>query len=368
MEQIDAASARAVVAQQTACLVCRDFSGPDKVAAQYPRQSLPRNDPIGYLAHALCDPFPSATDKARAIFTWFHHNVAYDVVSFMGNCVKHMTPEETIRSGLAVCQGYAEGYEVIARRAGLECVVASGHGKGAGYRDLKKGERPPPRDVSGHAWNAVRIDGGEWKVLDACWGAGNVCLREGKYTPSFKPDQFVGSNEDLGLKHYPKNPAHFFRKDGRVPTWEEYIIGPFPGESPTVFGNATQEGVDPTSISPRDKDISVRGGDVVRFQFSKVCQHWTSEKNGPGKPVLMLLSFNGLDGRESDIVPMETDGYWWWLDVKARDLGAPGQTVSVVCLSELNGNDARGVTAKEFLSKKGRCGMSWMGVVKWDLV
>lgn len=58
------------------CLICRDYSDPDSHAARFPRQSLPSND-IGWLAQQLTARFHSHTDKARAIFTWLHHNVAY---------------------------------------------------------------------------------------------------------------------------------------------------------------------------------------------------------------------------------------------------------------------------------------------------
>jgi hypothetical protein len=81
------------------CLKCRDFSGPDNHAARFPRTQLPSSD-VGWLAHQLCSPFPSATDKARAIFTWLHHNVDYDVHSFFSGTISPSTPEKTITSGL----------------------------------------------------------------------------------------------------------------------------------------------------------------------------------------------------------------------------------------------------------------------------
>lgn len=81
------------------CLICRDFTGPDTHAAKFPRQQLPSSD-VGYLADMLCAPFSSATDKARAIFTWLHHNVDYDVANFRAGTIKPSTPEGTITSGL----------------------------------------------------------------------------------------------------------------------------------------------------------------------------------------------------------------------------------------------------------------------------
>ncbi|KAI1338684.1 hypothetical protein F5Y15DRAFT_386629 [Xylariaceae sp. FL0016] len=366
--QINAVTVRAKANEALTCLVCRDFSQPDAVAAQYPSHSLPRQDPVGYLAQVLCAPFPSATDKARAIFTWCHHNIAYNVEEFFGKCIQRRDVEETIFHGKAVCQGYAEVYQAIAQRAGLQCVVVRGHGKGYGYKPLKEGEPAPPRDPSGHAWNAVCIDNGEWKLLDACWGAGNV--GEGRYTKAFKPQMFCLSNERFGMKHFPSDERYFFRNDGRILPWEEYIIGPVDGGKAQWYGTATDEGLSEFTFSPAQKHLSVYGGEIVRFQFSKVCEHWIPEKHGKGKNYLLLMKIHGADGRKEDLVPLETDGFWWWADITARDLGAPGQSVFLYALTVLNNKDARGVTKEEYFRTKGSGGysMSWAVYVKWDLV
>lgn len=111
------------------CLVCRDFSAPDAHAARYPRESIPTQD-VHWLARELTAPFPSLTDKARAIFTWLHHNIAYDVKAFFGNNIKGTTPGDTIATGLAVCDGYAGLFTALALSAGLEALKLTGHGKG----------------------------------------------------------------------------------------------------------------------------------------------------------------------------------------------------------------------------------------------
>ncbi|KAI1805899.1 hypothetical protein F4811DRAFT_193143 [Daldinia bambusicola] len=350
------------------CLLCRDFSAPDSVAAQYPAHSLPRHDPIGYLANVLCGPFSSATDKARAIFTWCHHNIAYNVEEFFGKCVKGRSVDETIFYGKAVCQGYAEVYQAVAQRAGLQCIVVGGHGKGYGYKPLAKGERPPPKDATGHAWNAVCIDNGEWKLLDACWGAGSV--GEGKYNKHFTPYMFTLSNDLFGLSHYPSDDRYFFRNDGRVPSWEEYYIGPMNGEPAQVFGDMSEEGISKFNFSPMEKHIHVYSGEVVRFQFSKVCEHWDPMRHGKGKSYLLLMKIQGLDGRKEDLVPLETDGFWWWVDIPARDLGAPGQSIFLYALTTLNQKDARGVTKEEYYRTKnsGCYSMNWAIFLKWELV
>ncbi|KAI0483126.1 hypothetical protein GGR56DRAFT_226636 [Xylariaceae sp. FL0804] len=374
-DQIDAVVVRttttpATTSQEVSCLVCRDFTAPDHVASQYPSHSLPRHDPVGYLANVLCGPFPSDTDKARAIFTWCHHNIAYNVEEFFGKCIKGRNVDETIFHGKAVCQGYAEVYRAIAQRAGLECVLIGGHGKGYGHRPLKAGEAPPPRNPTGHAWNAVRIDHGEWKLIDACWGAGSV--GDQKYTKHFKPEMFCLSNERFGLKHFPGDERYFFRGDGSpIPTWEEYMVGPTRGaEAAQWMSTGTEEGLSEFTFSPAEKHIPVRDGDAtVRFQFSKICEHWDGERNGPGRPYLLQLKVCGRGGGYADdLLLLETNGFWWWVDVPARELGRPGEQVQLYALTKLGGRDARGVSREEYLRVKSHSAMGWSVYAVWDLV
>ncbi|KAF5550469.1 disulfide-isomerase precursor [Fusarium mexicanum] len=366
--QIEAFETRALTPSTPVygCLICRDWSDPDAVAAQYPRDSVPRDDPVGYLAQVLCGPFPSYTDKARAIFTWFHHNISYDTAAFFGNNVRHMTAEDTIFTGRAVCAGYAETYKAIANRAGLECVVVTGHGKGFGYTPLKKGERPPRADPTGHAWNAVRIDGGDWKLLDACWGAGHVNGQN--YEPKFSPLQFTNANENFGLRHFPSESRYQFRADGLPVTWENYYTGGIDGEPHGMCSTTAEEGIAESSVEPRQRHIPIDSGEVVRFQYSKVCEHW-SERMCGGKERLVLLCLPRGDGQKEEMIPMETSGYWYWLDVNASDLGPRGKSVRLLVLTKFGDReDARGVTGKEFLAKFGRCAMGWSYLVTWDLV
>ncbi|KAG7144838.1 hypothetical protein HYQ46_006420 [Verticillium longisporum] len=152
------------------------------------------------------------------------------------------------------------------------------------------------------------------------------------------------------------------------PTWEEYYIGPVHGETPTVYTNAHLEGIEGSSVYPQEKQISVYSGECVRFQFSKLCEHWTSERHGLGKPPLLLLSIGGRDGRKKEMVPMDMDGYWWWLDVNAIDLGAPGEGLSIFMVTNFDGKDGRGLSKEEFLAKRGRVGMAFAGIIKWDLI
>ena len=352
------------------CLLCRDFSTPDTHAAKFPRQSVPSLD---WLATQLTSPFPnSLTDQARAIFTWLHHNVAYDTLAFFSGNVQPSTPSSTLDSGLAVCEGYAGLFTALASKAGLESFVVGGHGKGFGHSALKPGEPLPPQSGN-HAWNVVKIDNGEWKLIDSCWGAGHISGAGQPYTKKFSPRQFTMSNEDFGLSHFPTDKAHFFRADGRRVSWDEYIIGDTGGETLQVYsGVAESEGVSETSFLPKYKKVSVspsaHPGPTIRFQFSRICEHWDPVRNGPGKPFVFILAIHGIDGRQDDFVPFETNGSFWWVDVEPKKLGARGQTISAFTVDTVSGNSGRGLTVDEYRQAKGRKGMGFGGLAAWDLV
>jgi hypothetical protein len=360
LAQIEAVKARgtATTGSVTAnCFRCRDWSRPDQIASCFPISTLPRKDPVGYLARSLCEPFPSYTDKARAIFTWFHHNIAYDTAAFFGNKLKKRSPEDTIFSGLAVCEGYAVVYAAIAKKAGLQCEVVTGHGKGFGYTPLKPGERPPPAKPDGHAWNAVRIDGGSWKLLDACWGAGHVDGATQSYIKQFHACHFERTNDVFAETHFPKESKHQYRDDGRVQGWEEYYVGPVGDNGPTFFG--ADMDMDQRTIAPRQRGIPVHSGELLRFQFSRKCEHVKDRKD---KSVVYILCVR------DDLVPFETDGYWYWLDVHAKDLGDPGQTLRLAFITSIEGKEVQGLTKEEFLEKKGRVELAYGVAAQWDLV
>ncbi|KAL3479290.1 hypothetical protein BJX99DRAFT_222324 [Aspergillus californicus] len=363
------------------CLKCRDFSAPDTHAARYPRQSLPSQD-IGWLGRELTAPFLSHTDKARAIFTWLHHNIDYDTVSFFNNNVQPSTPGKTFSTGLAVCQGYAELFAALAAQAGLEAKVISGHGKGYSYDAPSPGAPLPPYSA-GHAWNAVRIDNGQWKLIDACWGAGHVQGKGMPYVRSFTPAMFTNSNDEFGLKHYPGDRAHFHRDDGRAEiSWEEYLLGnpnsPLGAAQPRTFGDAKKHSIGERSYRPAADKISIHQPGPVRFQFNLICEHWSLERHTRAKPGLFLLMIHGIDGRKDERLPFthwrgsgpNGGGDVWYVDVPdGRSLGAPGQKAQLAVLTKFGGQeDARGVTAEEYQRQVGRVGMSWAYIAEWELV
>lgn len=378
LSSIQASKSRPAQNLPTSCLWCRDFSSPDTHAAKFPRHSVPSLD---WLATQLAAPFPSPTDQARTIFTWLHHNISYDVVSFFNDSIKPSTPASTLSTGLAVCEGYAGLFTALASKVGLESVVVGGHGKGFGFADLPPGASLPP-ETSDHAWNAVKIDDGEWKLIDCCWGAGNISGEGKPYNRSFTPGFFTMSNDDFGLRHFPTNKSHFFRRDGRSITWEEYLLGDRGGELVRVSGGVvSDEGISETKFLPKhlhipvsaskhpNSPLSKSSASTIRFQFERVCQHYDPLRpGGPGKPYVYILNVHGLDGRNKDYIPLQTDGMFWWTDVSPQLLGAPGQTVTLYTVQTVQGSSARGMTLEGYRAAKGRKAMSFGGVAAWELI
>ncbi|KAM5430414.1 hypothetical protein McanMca71_005708 [Microsporum canis] len=371
----------------TVCLKCRDFSAPDAHAARFPRQSLPSHD-LAWLSSQLTSPFPSLTDKARVIFTWLHHNVRYDVESFFQGRNMPQSPEYVFTHGLAVCAGFASLFEILAKNAGLEAKVLSGHGSGFGHKPLAPGAPLPPYEGN-HAWNVVRIDNGQWKLIDSCWGAGHIKGRNLPYVQEFSPKHFTMSNDEFGLDHYPNNKSDFYREDGRTDiTWEEYIGGGLraqlniPSDPPTLFTAATENhGIGESTLQPRLKPISIRevSGRPVHFQFALICEHWSIIKHGNKcAAAFFILGTHGLDGREDKFVPFNHvrgtnpggGGDYWYLDIPdGRTLGCAGQKLMVYELTSFgNRSNVRGMTMGEYEQGVGRVAMGFNGVAEWSLV
>ena len=336
------------------CLLCRDFSAPDAHAAIFPRQSIPSQDPK-WLGPQLCNPFTSHTDKARAIFTWIHHNINYNVEAFFSGNLKASTPASTMATGLAVCEGYAALFTSLALAAGLESVVISGHGKGFGFQGLKPGQPLPPKKVDGHAWNAVRIDGGVWKLIDPCWGAGNVKGAGQPYNKDFTPSWFTMSNDDFGKRHYPKDQRYWFRDDGRPSiSWEEYIMYSVGPEERTVFSPAKPEhGFEPASFMPKANDIPRQGHEpTIRISWTKICPHYDIVKHH-GQPFLFFVMTKDKQQRFA-----KSDGFNYWIDLRRDELPQAGEEVNIQYLAKymLGDNqwhEGRGLSEQQLVAGMG---------------
>lgn len=338
------------------CLICYDFSGPDYHAG-LPQFHRSRVTSIRDLAIALTEPFPSALEKARALFIWFHHNVSYDVHSFLAGNIPPQKPDSVLHSGLAVCQGYADLFAALALHCGLEAIVVGGHGKGYGYSESAG---PPPPYQGNHAWNAVKLAPNYWHLIDPCWGAGHI---QGPPTPGYtaklNPAQFTSPPSVFGRCHFPENPRHQYREDGRTITWEEYMAPEV--REPKYYSsfsetfNFTKE-----TILPATKQIAPGGRQ--RFAVTLPCQHLPVIQ--PEDEYVLFLNV-GNEFNEKNFYLLEPDGtgrgYQCVVDIpRERDV-----KVTLYHPTQFDGREGKGLSREYFKKRVGKCGWGWSPIVEW---
>lgn len=101
----------------------------------------------------------SELEKVLIIHDYITYNVDYDYANYLNNTVPNTscTAYGTLKTGRAICSGYALLFYEMAKGAGLEVTYVSG--------DADNGSGQGPQ---GHAWNQVRVDN-VWYNIDTCW-------------------------------------------------------------------------------------------------------------------------------------------------------------------------------------------------------
>jgi transglutaminase/protease-like cytokinesis protein 3 len=177
------------------------------------------------LAARISSDFPSETDRARALFTWMATHIRYDLKAYYaqangGVAYSFSSPEDkarkdrefrmklsngTLRSGKAICEGYASLFIVTCNLMGMDAVIVPGTSK-SHYSQI--GKLPKSSD---HAWNAVKADG-KWYLLDITWAAGYVNPETDKFVPRFNDIYFFTDPDRFFLNHFPDDPKWLLTK------------------------------------------------------------------------------------------------------------------------------------------------------------
>nr|GAT56321.1 predicted protein [Mycena chlorophos] len=329
-----------------ACVKCHDFSVIDEHASAFPRQSVTS---LALLAQQLTEPWSSQTEQVRALFAWLHYNVVYDVEGFFSGNIKSQSPEDTLRSGLAVCDGYAGLFSELARLCGIQAQKVTGYGKGYGYAPLSPGA-PIPAESSNHAWNCVQMDG-EWRLIDPCWGAG--ALVNGVYSQKLAPVWFYSTPAEFGKRHFPTDRS--FQLLEEPVSWEEFIGGDSDG--PMLYGDFYSLEFSPELIQPPVADI--QGPGYVNFQLFKQCEHMSREQADN------YVYFIVLPDQSKIPLLLGPEGAWGASVYLPQGLTGD---ISLNFLTMFDGRDARGISPNTFQSGIGRKAMGWQGLCKWNLV
>ncbi|XP_068424142.1 uncharacterized protein [Clinocottus analis] len=137
-------------------------------------------------------------ERFRAIWIWLCQNIEYDVSGYLGRSKMLTSPEEVIAAGRGVCCGYSSLCAEMCRKVGIECREVEGLSKGAGYR---RGQSFKNKKAT-HAWNSVLL-GGQWFLLDACWGAGQIDEKRESFVKRLNDFYFLTDPEEFVEAHFP---------------------------------------------------------------------------------------------------------------------------------------------------------------------
>ncbi len=148
------------------------------------------------LANILGQSAQTEAEKARIIYSWIGYNISYDVPAYLSGNFSNIKPADVLQYRLAVCSGYANLYQELAHKMGLESVTINGYSKGIGYIVGNSTE-------INHGWNAVKIDG-NWYLIDATWGAGHI--ENNQFISKFNPYYFATPPEQFIYDHLPQDP------------------------------------------------------------------------------------------------------------------------------------------------------------------
>ena len=155
---------------------------------------------IQSLAGYLTAPAKTESQKARVIFCWIAHNIAYDVKNPPVERTASSKADDLLRKRSAACFEYAELFSELGRAAGLEVTEIRGYAKGFGYDVGDTFDGPP-----NHAWNAVKIDG-QWRLLDCTWGGGHI-NEQNQYVRRYDDHYFAALPSEFVYDHFPLEPS-----------------------------------------------------------------------------------------------------------------------------------------------------------------
>lgn len=144
------------------------------------------------IAKFISSNFKTDTEKIRAVFYWTASNISYDVPSMFApnqNETSQEKIENTLKSKKGVCIHYAEVFNDISNKIGIECRIIEGYTKQNGVVDKLA-----------HAWCVAKVNG-EWFVFDPTWGSGGV--NNGKFLKKINNAYFKVEPAKIIASHMP---------------------------------------------------------------------------------------------------------------------------------------------------------------------
>jgi len=135
----------------------------------------------------------------QSLYGWMAENIRYDMVNtYLPDYYKDTADavNKTLKTHVAVCQGYASLFMEVARQAHIPAQLVTGYT----FSQNKL-------DNSSHAWVAVFTDN-QWRLVDPTWGSGAVI--NGHYTKRLNWNYFLVAPEQFIKHHVPFDPLFQF--------------------------------------------------------------------------------------------------------------------------------------------------------------
>ena len=132
-------------------------------------------------------------------------------VTYDGTAANAHNSYGAIVEGKAVCEGYAEAFQYLLRKAGIQSFIMTG-----------VSNNPSTGTPEGHAWNAVRIDGKYYHV-DTTWDDQGETIF---YAYFNKSDAAIGEDHTIHAADYAlpicnsDTADYFFVNGGRLPAFD----------------------------------------------------------------------------------------------------------------------------------------------------
>jgi hypothetical protein len=139
--------------------------------------------------------YASDSDRVKAIFTWVSSNIDYDVDNMFLLTYGDGKDEKitkALKTRAAICEGYAELFNELCYKAGIQSKVIEGYTK---YKGMV--------DYIPHAWVAAKVDK-TWYMYDPTWSSGYVS--NNKFTKGFTYKYYKVKPEELIKTHMPFDP------------------------------------------------------------------------------------------------------------------------------------------------------------------
>lgn len=181
---------------------------------------------IKTLAAYLTQHLRTEPEKLRSIYRWMADRIEYDVEAYLSGKVSDTGSTDVLTQRKSVCEGFASLFEDLSRESGLNVKSIAGYAKGYSTARGQRFEKP------NHMWTAVQING-EWRMLDATWGAGYVA--NGKYVKVLSEAFFLVPPEQFVFSHLPVEENWQLQRTPRISQAEFEDLPPV---QPNFFNNA----------------------------------------------------------------------------------------------------------------------------------